>query len=145
MFFNDFFDFDGMHRDDFGGPFSRPVVTVDNRRLYNVLGVDSNADESQIRKAYRLLAKQNHPDKGGDSAKVNPLRESDCSFRRLTPPMKCCQIPRNDNCMINMAKKLSYRAEMKLKRTNRTENKRRMFGRRLFAPLKISIKANGSI
>ena len=73
MFLDQLFDFGGMHRDDFGRPFSQPSGTVDNHRLYNILGVDSNADESQIRRAYRLLAKQNHPDKGGDSAKVDPL------------------------------------------------------------------------
>lgn len=73
MFFDQFFDFDGMHRDDFNIPFSQQRGTVDNHRLYNILGVSRNADESQIRRAYRILAKQNHPDKGGDSAKVTLL------------------------------------------------------------------------
>lgn len=36
--------------------------------LYNVLGVDRTADQDQIKRAYRRLASQHHPDKGGDTA-----------------------------------------------------------------------------
>ena len=32
------------------------------RDLYEVLGVDRNADEAAIKKAYRKLAKKYHPD-----------------------------------------------------------------------------------
>jgi len=33
---------------------------------YNVLGVQENADQDTIKKAYRSLAKKHHPDKGGN-------------------------------------------------------------------------------
>lgn len=46
-----------------GGP-------VDNEKLYTTLGVAKDADENEIRKAYKKLALKNHPDKGGDVEKV---------------------------------------------------------------------------
>lgn len=46
-----------------GGP-------VDNEALYAVLGVAKDADESEIKKAYRKMALKHHPDKGGDIEKV---------------------------------------------------------------------------
>mmetsp|Transcript_4415 Transcript_4415/g.4230 ORF Transcript_4415/g.4230 Transcript_4415/m.4230 type:complete len:437 (+) Transcript_4415:29-1339(+) len=39
---------------------------VDNTRFYTLLGVDKNTSCSDIKKAYRQLAKTKHPDKGGD-------------------------------------------------------------------------------
>ena len=35
---------------------------ADKRDYYEVLGVDKNADEKTIKKAYRKLARQYHPD-----------------------------------------------------------------------------------
>ena len=70
MFFNQFFDFDGMHGGNFGATFPDHSEPVDTHRLYDILGVNRNASDAEIRKAYRVLAKQNHPDKGGNNAKV---------------------------------------------------------------------------
>jgi len=50
-----------------GGPRGAPK-DVDTTKLYEVLGVEKNADEKDIRKAYRKLAVKHHPDKGGDEA-----------------------------------------------------------------------------
>jgi molecular chaperone DnaJ len=39
---------------------------MNNENLYNVLGVDETATQEDIKKKYRKLAKENHPDTGGD-------------------------------------------------------------------------------
>jgi len=46
---------------------------------YSILGVSPNADSAEIKSAYRQLAKQHHPDKGGDDkmfAEINAAYDS---------------------------------------------------------------------
>ena len=59
-----------------------------SRNLYSVLGLSRQAETSEIRTAYKQLAKEHHPDKGGDPEKFKELSEahevlSDESRRRL--------------------------------------------------------------
>lgn len=54
-----------------GGGGRRPRGPVDNDKLYEILGVAKDADESEIKKAFKKLALKNHPDKGGDAEKVS--------------------------------------------------------------------------
>ena len=48
-----------------GGP-SRSKEPVDNESLYKLLGVEKDANKSQLKKAFFKLARKKHPDKGGD-------------------------------------------------------------------------------
>ena len=50
---------------------------------YNTLGVGENATQEEIKKAYRKLASQHHPDKGGDTAK---FQEIEAAYRTLSDP-----------------------------------------------------------
>jgi len=52
---------------------------------YNTLGVPKGASEAEIKKAYRKLAGQHHPDKGGDTAK---FQEIQTAYETLTDPVK---------------------------------------------------------
>lgn len=46
------------------------------KNYYKVLGVPRDADERTIKKAYRRLARENHPDKGGDEQKMTAINEA---------------------------------------------------------------------
>jgi curved DNA-binding protein len=50
---------------------------------HQVLGVSPSATEDEIKKAYRKLAKEHHPDKGGDEAK---FKEISLAYEQLTNP-----------------------------------------------------------
>ncbi len=43
---------------------------------YKTLGVERNATPEQIKKAYRKLARENHPDAGGDEEKFKDINEA---------------------------------------------------------------------
>jgi len=51
-------------------------TNVENTEYYNLLGIDSNASNSEIKKSYKKLAMKHHPDKGGDPEKFKQITEA---------------------------------------------------------------------
>ena len=52
---------------------------------YQTLGVDRNASADEIKRAYRKMASQHHPDKGGDK---NRFQEIEQAYRTLSDPQQ---------------------------------------------------------
>lgn len=49
---------------------------MSKRDYYDVLGIKKGASSDEIKKAYRKLAKEHHPDKGGDEQKFKEISEA---------------------------------------------------------------------
>ena len=59
------------------------------RDYYEVLGVDKNADEAALKKAYRVLAKKYHPDTNpGDADAEKKFKEASEAYAVLSDPEK---------------------------------------------------------
>lgn len=71
----------GFHRGGDDGP----EKEVDNTKLYEVLGVSKDASQSEIKRAYMKLAKESHPDKGGDPEKFKLIAKA---YAILSDPEK---------------------------------------------------------
>lgn len=61
------------------------VKDVDGKQHYRTLGVKFGANDAEIRRSYKHLARQLHPDKGGDGASFAQLREA---FEVLINPQR---------------------------------------------------------
>ena len=67
------------------------------RDYYQVLGINRDAQESTIKKAYRKLAKKYHP----DSNAGDPQAEQ--KFKEITEAYSVLSDPEKRKCMISMA------------------------------------------
>jgi DnaJ-class molecular chaperone len=53
--------------------------------FYDVLGVKNDANETELKKAYRSLSLKHHPDRGGDKTKFQEINEA---YETLSDPSK---------------------------------------------------------
>ena len=58
---------------------------------YKILGVEKGATIDEIKKAYRKLALQYHPDRGGDEATAKKFKEASEAYQVLSDPQKRAQ------------------------------------------------------
>ncbi len=58
------------------------------KNYYEILGVKTSATPDEIKRAYRKLASQHHPDKGGDVAKFQEIEQA---YRTLSDPQTRAQ------------------------------------------------------
>ncbi|HIR12654.1 MAG TPA: molecular chaperone DnaJ [Candidatus Choladousia intestinavium] len=64
-------------------------MAENKRDYYEVLGVDRNADEATLKKAYRVLAKKYHPDMNpGDKEAEQKFKEASEAYAVLSDPEK---------------------------------------------------------
>ena len=67
----------------------RRKMAESKRDYYEVLGVDKNADEATIKKAYRQLAKKYHPDMNpGDKEAEKKFKEASEAYAILSDAEK---------------------------------------------------------
>lgn len=59
-----------------------------SKDYYNILGISRGADQKEIKKAYRNLAKEFHPDKNGSSEAAKKFKEINEAFSVLSNPQK---------------------------------------------------------
>ena len=62
-----------------------------SKSLYETLGVSDNATESEIKKAYRKLARQYHPDVNKDSGAEDKFKEINAAYEVLSDKEKKAQ------------------------------------------------------
>lgn len=58
------------------------------QNYYDILGVDRSASQDDIKRAYRRLASQHHPDKGGDTQR---FQEIQAAYETLSDPRRRAQ------------------------------------------------------
>ncbi|MCD7814779.1 MAG: molecular chaperone DnaJ [Lachnospiraceae bacterium] len=64
-------------------------MAENKRDYYEVLGVDKNADDAELKKAYRVLAKKYHPDMNpGDAEAEKKFKEASEAYAVLSDPEK---------------------------------------------------------
>ena len=56
-----------------------------NKDYYKTLNINRNSSQDEIKKAFRTLSKQHHPDKGGDESVFKGLSEA---YDTLSNPEK---------------------------------------------------------
>lgn len=78
-------DDDEGHGGAGGGGGAGEKKEVDNTKFYTVLGLEKDATAAEIRKAYLVLSRKEHPDRGGDPEKFKEISKA---YECLSDPDK---------------------------------------------------------
>ena len=70
-----------------------------SKSLYDTLGISSSASESEIKKAYRKLARQYHPDVNKDSGAEDKFKEINAAYEVLSDKNKKSQYDMHGDSM----------------------------------------------
>ena len=83
---------------------------IDNKRLYDLIGVEQKATQDEIKKAFRKKALKEHPDKGGDPEKVLPPSKTALSSKTLPSLTKFSATQKSGKCTTASEKTTSKKA-----------------------------------
>jgi len=72
-----------------------------NKSLYETLGISQNASESEIKKAYRKLARKYHPDVCKEAECEEKFKEINAAYEVLSDPEKKAQYDQFGDAMFN--------------------------------------------
>lgn len=78
-------DDDDGHGHGHGGAGGGEKKEVDTTKFYTVLGLEKDATAAEIRKAYLVLSRKEHPDRGGDPEKFKEISKA---YECLSDPDK---------------------------------------------------------
>lgn len=99
-------------------------MSMNDKDYYGILGVNKNATKEEIKKAYRKLSKEHHPDKGGNEDKFKEINEA---YQVLSDDNKRNQY---DNPKINYYNKIQENYEM-MREMQRKEYIKQNYGNKL--------------
>src|SRR5690625_7470811 len=103
---------------------------MSKRDYYEVLGVDRNADEKELKKAYRKLAMKYHPDRNkGDEAAGETFKEASEAYDALRDPQKRQRYDQYGHAAVNGGGVAAARECGTAKCEDRSSHLSDMFGR----------------
>lgn len=85
---------------------------IERRDYYALLSVERNASQEEIKRAFRRLAMQHHPDRGGDEER---FKEIGIAYNTLSDPKKRARY----DSIRNTNSRSSYREQPAHRRTDR--------------------------